>query len=326
MDHDRRSTRLLSGQIHVRGRGGDDEVVAALAAVQHGVVARQQLLELGMSDDAIDYRIACGRLRRLFPGSYGAYAVGHDSLSLQAQALAGVIAAGPAAAASHWTKLALHGVMEKPRPLIHITAPTPRRPRKSLFIHRAVIPADELEITDGIPTLSLPRTFLDVSPDLEDRPLRTLLKRAEFKGLLETDEILAILDRYPRRRGRKTLAKVARSYAFAAGRTASPLEDDFMEFCVVRDIPPPETNVPIWAGDREYTVDCVWREARLAVELDGRDAHDRRLAFEDDRARDRALIAANWRPVRITSVQLSRGPDSLESDLRQMLGPSPDAA
>jgi hypothetical protein len=237
-----------------------------------------------------------------------------------------VIATGPAAAASHWTKLALHRLIEKPRPLIHITTPTPRRPRKGLFIHRAVVPADEVEITDGVPSLSLPRTFLDVSAESGERALRSLLKRAEFKGLLDTQEILAILERYPRRRGRKTLATVARSYGFSAGRTASPLEDDFMEFCVVRDIPPPETNVPIWVGGRERVVDCLWREARVVAELDGRAAHERRLAFEDDRARDRALIAANWRPVRVTSVQLSRGPDSLEADLRQILALSLSAA
>jgi hypothetical protein len=275
-----------------------------------------------MSHDAINYRLACGRLRRVFAGRRAAYAVGHEALSLQGRAVAGVIAAGPNAAASHWTKLALHSLVERPRPLIHITAPTPRRPRKGLFIHRAVIAPDELTIKDGIPTLSLPRTFLDLSAELDTRAMRTLVKRAEFLGLLETDDIVEILDRYPRRRGRKTLARIARGYVLAGGRTASPLEDDFLEFCSQRRIPPPETNVPIAAGGREYIVDCVWREARLAVELDGRTAHERRLAFEDDRARDRALTATGWRPVRVTSAQLSAEPGGLERDLRLLTTPT----
>jgi very-short-patch-repair endonuclease len=67
-------------------------------------------------------------------------------------------------------------------------------------------------------------------------------------------------------------------------------------------------------------VDCLWREARLAVELDGRTAHERGLAFEDDRERDRALTAAGWRPVRITSVQLRSGARALAADLRRLLG------
>ena len=119
-----------------------------------------------MSQDAIDYRLACGRLRRIFGGVEPPTRSGHEAPSLPGRALAGVIAAGPGAAASHWTKLALHRLIEKPRPVIHVTAPNARTSRKGLLIHRAVIPADELIITDGIPTLSLPRTFLDLSADL----------------------------------------------------------------------------------------------------------------------------------------------------------------
>jgi hypothetical protein len=319
MTDDRRSTHLLCGQIHVRGSEGDDEEIAQLAKRQHGVVTRRQLAQLGVGRRSIDHRLATGRLRRLFPGGRSAYAVGHEALSLQAHALAGVIAAGPGGAASHWTKLALHTLIEKPRPLIHVTAPEPRRPRKGLFIHRAMIPPDELEITDGIPSLSLPRTFLDLSADLDDRPLRTLLKRAEFRGLVSGEGIVEILERYPRRRGRKCLARIARGYALAAGRTASPLEDDFLEFCGQRGIPIPESNVSLWIAGRYFVIDCLWRDARLAVELDGRTAHERRLAFEDDRARDRALTVAGWRPVRVTSAQLRFGAAELERDLLQMI-------
>jgi hypothetical protein len=55
------------------------------------------------------------------------------------------------------------------------------------------------------------------------------------------------------------------------------------------------------------------------VELDGRSAHARELAFEDDRARDRATIAAGLRPMRITSAQLAGAPDELERDVRAAL-------
>jgi hypothetical protein len=316
---ERRSTRLVAGQIYVRGEGGDDEAIARLAAAQHGVVSRCQLLAIGVATDAIDHRLAVGRLRRIFPGGSAAYAVGHEALSLPGRALAGVIAAGSGGAASHWTKLALHRLVEKPGPLIHVTVPAPRRARKGLLIHRAVTPRDELEITLGIPTLSLPRTFLDLSAQTSQRAMRTLVKRAEFKGLIVGEEIVSILDRYPRRRGRKNLAKLAVDYALSSGRTGSPLEDDFVEFCAHGDIPVPETNVPLWAGGREYIVDAVWREAKVAVELDGRAAHERRLAFEDDRIRDRALTAAGWRPVRVTSAQIRVQPDDLERDLLQMI-------
>lgn len=130
---------------------------------------------------------------------------------------------------------------------------------------------------------------------------------------------MAVLERHPRRRGRTTLARVAAGYALTTGPTRSPIEDDFIAFCVARDIPLPETNVPIRVGGRKHIVDALWREARIAVELDGRSAHDRHLAFEDDRARDRSLTAAAWRPARVTPAQISFGADELERDLRDAL-------
>jgi hypothetical protein len=182
------------------------------------------------------------------------------------------------------------------------------------------LPHDEVTFVCGVPATSVARTCLDLSGGCEYRTLRTMIKRAEFKGLIDAEAITAILDRYPRRRGRRTLARIAAGYALEAGPTMSPLEDDLIEFCGKRGIPLPETNAPIWAGGRWRLVDCLWREARVALELDGRDAHARRLAFEDDRERDRALTAAGWRPVRVTSAQMRFEPDALEVDLRLLLG------
>jgi hypothetical protein len=175
-------------------------------------------------------------------------------------------------------------------------------------------------MVEGVPTTVIARTCLDLSGSCEERTLRTLIKRAEFNGLLKAHDITAILERYPRRRGRRTLARIAAGYALTAGPTLSPIEDDFAEFCGQRGIPLGETNVPIVAGGKTRTIDSLDREARLAIELDGRDAHARELAFEDDRERDRALTAAGWRPVRITRAQLRGTPDALEADLHLLLG------
>lgn len=70
---------------------------------------------------------------------------------------------------------------------------------------------------------------------------------------------------------------------------------------------------------RRYEPDGLWRDARLVVELDGRDAHTREVAFDDDRARDRALLAAGWIPLRITWSQLEHDGDAVEADLGQAL-------
>jgi very-short-patch-repair endonuclease len=71
--------------------------------------------------------------------------------------------------------------------------------------------------------------------------------------------------------------------------------------------------------------DCVWREQRLIVELDGHATHATASAFENDRARDRALVAAGWRVMRITWRQLHDRPEMLIRDLRASLTARPVA-
>jgi hypothetical protein len=313
----RRFTHLLCGQLHVREPAvGDDEAVAALAGAQHGIVSRRQLRDLGLGARAIEHRLRCGRLRRLFGG---VYAVGHEALTGTGRCAAAVLSTTPGSCASHWSAAGLHGLLDQPRPVVHISVVRPRRPRPGVLIHRAALPAADLTACDGVPATSVARTLLDLSASLDERRLRTIAKRAEYRGLVSARDLIVILRRHPRRRGRRQLAKLVAGPALNTGRTASPLEDDFLEFCARRAIPIPETNVLVSLGARDARFDCVWREARLVVELDGRAAHARELAFEDDRARDRAAIAAGWRPMRITSAQLRASPDALERDLRAAL-------
>lgn len=84
--------------------------------------------------------------------------------------------------------------------------------------------------------------------------------------------------------------------------------------------------MPLRLGSRWIEADCVWREQRLIVELDGHASHATAAPYERDRARDRALVAAGWRVARITWRQLHREPGALEADLRALLGLSPPRA
>jgi hypothetical protein len=70
-----------------------------LAGEQHGVVARRQLRALGLSLDAIDHRVASGRLH---PLHRGVYAVGHRALTLRGRFRAAVLACGETAVLSHF--------------------------------------------------------------------------------------------------------------------------------------------------------------------------------------------------------------------------------
>ncbi|HEU5063273.1 MAG TPA: type IV toxin-antitoxin system AbiEi family antitoxin domain-containing protein [Solirubrobacterales bacterium] len=74
-----------------RSRGSEGEI-AELARRQHGVVARHQLLDLGLGEDAIERRLALGRLHRLLPG---VYVVGHRLARAPPDRRAGWLAGAP---------------------------------------------------------------------------------------------------------------------------------------------------------------------------------------------------------------------------------------
>jgi hypothetical protein len=310
-------THLLCGRLHARGPGGDDEVVARLASEQEGIVARRQLLELGLSARAIDHRLTAGRLR---PRFRGIYAVGHDATGPGSLVVAAVLAGVPSAAASHWTAAILRGVVDRSPGVVHVTCTRPRRRQAGFVIHRGALPSEDVAIVGGIPTTTMARTLLDLSGACGERPLRRMVKRAEFEGLVSLAELGEILVRYPRRQGRRTLARIVGDSAVAAGPTRSELEDRFLRFCTEHGLPMPETNAVLEVGGQRLEVDCLWREERLVVELDGYRAHGTATAFEDDRARDRALLAARWRPARVTWSHLHDAPRTLAAELRAALG------
>ena len=258
---------------------------------------------VGRRCDRLPARV--GRLRRLFPGARAAYAVGHESLTLIARATAAAIVTGTGTAASHWTALALHGLIDRPRPLIHVTSPLQRRPRRGLFIHRAVLPPDEdLDHRRRRPRhLRCPVPASTCRPTATSAQLRTLIKRAEFRDLLDAER-----DRRDPRplpappRAREPWPGSPPATRSPPGPTLSPLEDDMVEFCGARGIPLPETNAPIRGRrtDAHRRLPLArgrgWRSSSTAATRT-----QRALAFEDDRERDRALTAAGWRPIRMTA-------------------------
>jgi len=97
--------------------------------------------------------------------------------------------------------------------------------------------------------------------------------------------------------------------------TRSDMEAIFLALCRRHRLPKPEVNVRIG----EFDVDFLWPERRLAVEVDGWDAHRTRSAFEEDRARDLKLKLLGYEGVRFTWRQLTEDSAAVASALRELL-------
>jgi very-short-patch-repair endonuclease len=68
-----------------------------------------------------------------------------------------------------------------------------------------------------------------------------------------------------------------------------------------------------------YTVDFLWRETNLIVEVDGYRAHAGRQAFTDDRVRDARLAVLGFDVRRIADWQLTNEPRTVAETVLAVL-------
>jgi len=293
-----------------------DQDIARLAEGQHGVVARRQLIALGMTDAQIKGRTARGRL---YVVHRGVYAVGHRLVSTHGRWMAAVLFGGPEAVLSHRSAAELWAIAPRLGRAIDITRKRAWRASPGIAVHRSSIPADEIETVAGIPCTCVPRTSLDLAGSTSRDELGRVINQAEVRRLTHSLSMYDMLERYPRRRGAPVLRALLDDREEARGITRGELEERFAALLARSDLPLPQRNVSLAIRGRFIEADCLWRGQRVIVELDGKQAHGTDLAFEKDRERDRLLMADGWRVARITWRQLRDDAPTVLADLRRVL-------
>jgi very-short-patch-repair endonuclease len=294
-----------------------DEAIAAVAARQHGIVGRAQLLQLGIGRRALEHRLDRGRLHGVHRG---VYAVGHPALTLKGRWMAAVLAGGPDAALSHRPAGALWAMRHGWSGVIDVTVRLRRRAPDGVRFRLSELPEDEVTEEDGIPVTIVPRTLYDLASVLDRPALERAIDQAEVLRLHHPLSLVDMLERHPHRPGAATIRAILESGRIGAGVTRSDFEQAFKRFLTGRDLPLPEINAVLEVNARHFEVDCLWRDQRVIVELDGHETHGTRAAFERDRARDRRLRAAGWTVVRLTWRQFATDKPAIEADLRAILG------
>ena len=281
--------------------------MTALAARQHGIVSRAQLLQLGLSDDAIASRIGAGWLCRVHRA---VFTVGRHPLTLHGRLLAAVWCLGGRAVLSHRSAAVLWGLLPETGPRVDVTVPSGGRGRKAIVVHRSTLSAEESARKDGIPVTTPARTVLDLAAVVSRRELERAMDEAAY---LRLD-----LSRLAPRRGRRggaALSRVLTDHQAGTTLTRSRMEELMLSLCDRFELQRPLCNLEV----EGYTVDFGWPQARLIVETDGWQAHGTRRAFETDRRRDAHLIAAGWRPMRVTWDRLTKEPLEVAAQLKQLL-------
>jgi very-short-patch-repair endonuclease/predicted transcriptional regulator of viral defense system len=290
-----------------------DVVIASFAAKQHGIVTRIQLIDAGISRHIVDRRVKRGLLR---PVHAGVYQMG-PVVAPRAREMAAVLAC-KRAAVSHRSAAALRKWITEQRATepVDLTLPGGLRcgRRPGIRAHRSDAALEQIRRIDGVPVTSAARTLLDLSRVATARELEQALARAERDRAAVRTELASLLDRYAGRAGTRLLADLVEASA-APALTRSEAEELLRDLIISGGLPEPETNVVIHG----FEVDCLWRPARIVVEVDGYAYHSSRGAFVQDRKRDSALAAAGIHVLRLSWHQLTEERDRTLVQLAQAL-------
>jgi very-short-patch-repair endonuclease len=292
-----------------RAPRGAEAAIAVLAARQHGVVSRAQLLDLGLGAGAIKHRVELGRLQFLHRG---VYAVGHRALRREAWWMAAVLAAGPGAALSYRSAADLWGIRRSSRARIDVSVPRYRRSTVRLEVHEVELQPDEVTIERGIPVTTPARTLFDLAAVISEHHLKAAFNEAEVRRLTSPTSLDALVARYPKRQGTRAVRRILDKQGPIP---TSLLERRFLALLDAYNLPRPQINRLTDHGE----IDATWPEHRLIVECDGFATHGTREAFEKDRAKDRALQVAGWRVIRITWRQLIDDAETIVEQLGMLL-------
>jgi very-short-patch-repair endonuclease len=269
----------------------------ALARRQHGVVARAQLLDLGLHPQAIKHRIARGRLHPIFRG---VYAVGRPELTQHGGWMAAVLSCGPNAILSHESATALWEI----RPLrpadVHVSVPlSVDRRRTGIVVHRrAKLNPSDLTERHGIPVTSPALTLIDIATRLQPPQLEAAVNEADKLDLIHPHQLRSAIERYAGQPGVAPLRKLLERPTFTL--TDSELERRFLPIARRAGLTQPRTGCRV----NGFKVDFFWPDLGLIVETDGLRYHRTPAQQSRDRRRDQAHAAAGHTPLRFTHAQV----------------------
>jgi hypothetical protein len=280
-----------------RSKSDRDARAWALAEQQHWIVARRQLLGLGYSEEAIDHRVAKGRLHRV---GRGIYAVGRPDLTREQRWTAAILVCGEKAALSHRSAAALWGIARERDEQVDVSV---RRRCERLRAgirarSRPSLPAEDIVLLRGLPVTRPARTLLDLATELDSRALERAVNEADKKDLVDPEKLRITLQDFSGEPGVRALRELLDRHTFRL--SDSDLELLFRPIAAAAGLPEPLTKA--WVNG--FEVDFHWPDLGLVVETDGLRYHRTTATQARDRLRDQVHTAAGLTSLRFTHRQV----------------------
>jgi uncharacterized protein DUF559 len=205
--------------------------------------------------------------------------------------------------------------------LVVVPRGSPWRGPRGVQVHRSDVRPDEVWTTDdGVRLTTARRTAWEIATmettltavALLDGMLRDGKGRDD--GLTEANVTAAVLSR----RGHWRSTRATKLLPLVDARAMSPPESHVRVVCHLAGLPHPIPQFEVVEdGILLGHVDLAWPEAKLVVEYEGAYHFDELQIRKDDRRYER-LVAAGWRVIRLSSVDL-RDLDAVVARLRDVL-------
>jgi predicted transcriptional regulator of viral defense system len=289
-----------------------DRDITRLAGRQYGLFSRTDVVRVGGTKAAIDWRIAIGRWERVKPHVYrlaGAAASWRQSL------LAACMSWGDDASASHGAAAALFKLAAFKPVTIELIVPRGRwRKEPGVIIHRTALSAVDRTIIAGIPVTTPARTLIDLASCASADAVEEALDDALRRKLVSLSRMRWRLDALTQR-GRPGIVTMRR--LLDAREPAKPVPQSVLETRMLRvlmraGLPKPALQHEIRDRGRLVAiVDFAYPDVRLAIEADGYRWHTGRARWRTDLQRRNRMTALGWRIVHVTWDDLERAPDEL---------------
>jgi very-short-patch-repair endonuclease len=294
-------------------RDQTDQRLWELARKQHGVVARRQLLALGLTPKAIKYAVRAGRLH--VTRWRAVYCVGRPELSEFGRLMTAVLWAGPGAVVSHRSAGGLWGIRKYRYGPVHLSVPAVRKPRstKGVVIHRrAALGPRQTTRQRGIPVTNPAWTLIDLATTLDRPRLESAVDQADALNLLRVDTLREELDRAQGQPGVPLLRDIIDRDLFVL--TDSDLERLFVPIAREAGLERPVTQAEV----NGWEVDFHFPSLPLVVECDSLRYHRTPYEQRKDRLRDQAHDAAGTPWVRYTHWQIAKERSYVARHLRKV--------
>jgi hypothetical protein len=275
-----------------------------LARNQSGVVSRSQAIRAGLTSDTIRFRVTSGRWQQIHRGVYATFT---GVPGRGTQLWAAVLSAGRGAALSHETAAELHGLIDDPAQLIHVTVPFQRHAITAVGIslHRSRRAVAAVQESGYPPRTTVQQTVLDLTqtaPTFDD--VCGWVTRAFARRLTDETGLREAMSTRRRLRWRADLDGLITA---AGGGDHSVLEFRYhRDVERAHDLPESSRQVAFTRPDGgRGRRDRVYEGYQVVGELDGRRAHPVEAQWKD-RARDNAAAAGGQQSLRYSWEHVTR--------------------